>query len=321
LDDQTHAVYVAMLHHPGHGVAELATHLGLDEPAIRAALDTLARLSLLHPSGGEPQPLRPISPEIGLTALLAERQAELTRRQLEIEESRAAVALLLADQAGRCQSAAEPSMERLVGVDAVRGRLVELARSCRSELCAFMPGGAQTPASLAASRPLDEASIRRGVRLRTVYLDSIRNDPATLAYAGWLCQGSSEVRTGPALPLRMLVVDRERALLPIDSESSGLGAVLLSGSGVVAGLLALFESVWSAAAPLGAPRPRDDRGLSRQEEQVLTLLVEGHIDEVIARRLGVSVRTGRRLTADLMQRLGARSRFQAGALAVARGWV
>jgi len=42
---------------------------------------------------------------------------------------------------------------------------------------------------------------------------------------------------------------------------------------------------------------------------------------VIARKLGVSVRTSRRITAELTQRLGARSRFQAGARAVERGWI
>ncbi|RBL84656.1 helix-turn-helix transcriptional regulator, partial [Streptomyces cavourensis] len=34
-----------------------------------------------------------------------------------------------------------------------------------------------------------------------------------------------------------------------------------------------------------------------------------------------SVRTVRRVTADLMHRLGARSRFEAGVLATTKGWV
>ncbi|WP_247597705.1 LuxR C-terminal-related transcriptional regulator [Streptomyces sp. RKND-216] len=54
---------------------------------------------------------------------------------------------------------------------------------------------------------------------------------------------------------------------------------------------------------------------------MLDLLTEGMTDEAVARQLGVSVRTTRRITAELMQRLGARSRFEAGVLAAGRGWV
>ncbi|MEU0742732.1 hypothetical protein [Streptomyces sp. NPDC006134] len=42
-------------------------------------------------------------------------------------------------------------------------------------------------------------------------------------------------------------------------------------------------------------------------------------DETIAKRLGVSPRTARRIANTLMTRLGARSRFQAGAMAVQVG--
>lgn len=54
---------------------------------------------------------------------------------------------------------------------------------------------------------------------------------------------------------------------------------------------------------------------------MLRLLAAGLTDEAVARRLDVSVRTLRRVTADLMERLEARSRFQAGYLAATRGWL
>jgi DNA-binding NarL/FixJ family response regulator len=90
---------------------------------------------------------------------------------------------------------------------------------------------------------------------------------------------------------------------------------------VLAALLSLFTSVWKASTPLGAPRRRDDNGLSKQDKQVLAMLGRGLTDETIARRLGVSVRTARRVASDLLARLDARSRFQAGARAVARRWL
>lgn len=61
-------------------------------------------------------------------------------------------------------------------------------------------------------------------------------------------------------------------------------------------------------------RGTDDgwRPLSDREVELIMLLQVGYTDDAAARRLGVSPRTVRRMTADLMQRLGARSRFEAG---------
>ncbi|KOG32387.1 hypothetical protein ADK34_09305 [Streptomyces viridochromogenes] len=49
------------------------------------------------------------------------------------------------------------------------------------------------------------------------------------------------------------------------------------------------------------------------------LLAQGAKDEVIARRLGMSLRTCRRHIAELLEELGAESRFQGGALAERAG--
>ncbi|MCZ0982437.1 hypothetical protein O1L60_35735 [Streptomyces diastatochromogenes] len=49
------------------------------------------------------------------------------------------------------------------------------------------------------------------------------------------------------------------------------------------------------------------------------LLAEGAKDEVIARRMGMSLRTCRRHIADLLEELGAESRFQGGVLAERAG--
>jgi len=41
----------------------------------------------------------------------------------------------------------------------------------------------------------------------------------------------------------------------------------------------------------------------------------------VCKKLGIGLRTVRRMVADLMTKLDARSRFEAGANAVARGWL
>ncbi|MGW4424616.1 LuxR C-terminal-related transcriptional regulator [Streptosporangium sp. NPDC004631] len=320
------SVYLTMLEFPEAGVEDLGRVLRLDDGQVREALNDLARMSLLRtPPSGAPasgtQPPRPVSPEVGLSMLLARRHAEVARHQQEIEESRAAFEALLAKHAESRPKSPGTEVRRVEGIEAIRARLRELADSCVWEACSFMPDGAQSAASLEASRALDAEAIARGVRLRTVYLDSVRNDQPTLEYAQWLTELGSEVRTTPTLPVRMLIVDRRLAMVPVDNDDSASLALEISSPGVLSGLVALFNSVWKNAVSLGSARRRDDEGLSAQERQVLQLLGEGHTDEMIARRLGVSVRTARRIASNLLSRLDAQSRFQAGARAVARGWI
>jgi sugar-specific transcriptional regulator TrmB/DNA-binding CsgD family transcriptional regulator len=321
LSSHTEAVYLAMLKCADRGVNDLARSLELDPGQVIDALDELERMALLRSSLADPQELHPVDPGTGLPALVARRQAEFARQAQELEESKAAVATLLAEHAELHPPAKAPDVEYVEGVDAIRSRLHELTSSCRWEVCSFVPGEAQIPMGMAVDRALDAAALERGLRARTVLLDSIRNHQPTLDYVQWLVDSGSEVRTVPLLPLRMVIVDRERALVPADPDSCTDVAVVVSSPGMVRGLLALFGSVWRSANPLGGTRRRDEDGLCAQRRQVLRLLAEGCTDDTIARRLGVSIRTARRVASDLLGRLHARSRFQAGAHAVARGWI
>src|SRR5580658_2974964 len=91
------SVYVLLLKQPMASVRELAGLLDLSEDEVHAALDELARLSLVRPSWDESGSMRPVSPDVGLEYLLTREQAQLLRRQSQIESSRAAVAALIAE--------------------------------------------------------------------------------------------------------------------------------------------------------------------------------------------------------------------------------
>jgi DNA-binding NarL/FixJ family response regulator len=83
----------------------------------------------------------------------------------------------------------------------------------------------------------------------------------------------------------------------------------------------LFERYWEAGTPFGEAPLKDEYDLSPQERELLLLLGIGCTDGIAARRLGVSVRTVRRMNSELLSRLGARSRFEAGVRAVKKGWL
>jgi DNA-binding CsgD family transcriptional regulator len=324
------AVYQEMLKDPTGGLAEIGSRLGWTEGRVRAALDELAQLSLVRPSWDNPDALRAIEPEVGLASLLASREAELRRRQDEINAGRQALELAVSEYSHLSRSRRGSDMERLNSTDAVRLRIETLSANCTSEIMGFVSSGAQSTASLAASRPLDLVTLERGVRMRTVYLASVRNDAPTMDYTHWLIRTGAQVRTAVTLPPRMVIYDREIAIVPVDPEDTRKGAYVVNSPGIVASLCELFEQIWRSAIPVGSSNEDDyeneheneeEHSLSDQELAILTLLAMGHTDEVVARKLGVSVRTGRRITARLAARLGAKSRFQVGVMAVARGWI
>ncbi|MFF4321396.1 TrmB family transcriptional regulator [Streptomyces sp. NPDC001568] len=320
VDRVSESVYRLMLDNPGWGVSELSDALGVDAAAVRASLDGLADRALLRPSITDAGVLRPVPPGIALDAMLVRQQADLERRQREIEESRIAVSGMLSAYSMMRPDGHAGGVERVVGLEAIRGRLEELAFRARRESLAFAPGGAQTAANRAAGLPLAEAVLARGVRLRTVYLDSVTNDAGSREHAARLAALGAESRTVPSLPMRMHLVDREVAVVPVDPTDSSLGVVIIREAGALTGLCALFDQVWSAAKPLGEPTVRTaDEVVSAQEAALLELLGEGLTDEAAARKLGVSLRTERRMITELSNRLGAGSRFQLGRRAVQLG--
>lgn len=318
-------VYRAMLKRPDFSVDDLVTTLGWQPELVRSALDECVRLALIKPSWDAPGELRVVSPEIGLQALLTRQENEFLERQKRIADARIEVARFIDEYTAAQQRQRSTVIERLIGIDEIRARIEEFTQECETELLAFATGGPQTEASREASRPLCEKLARRGVVMRSIYLDSVYNDPATVEHLRWLHSHGDQVRTTASLPSRMLLFDRTHAVLPIDPDASAAGALVLHGQGIIAILGELFERVWENALAFsgGRPQPRErgDEELSGQEQAVLRLLGEGLTDEVVARKLGVSVRTGRRITAELMGRLGARSRFQAGLRAAQLGWL
>ncbi|MFJ8250830.1 LuxR family transcriptional regulator [Streptomyces sp. NPDC094466] len=219
------------------------------------------------------------------------------------------------------EPAPEPELfRRLPRAEDVERRLAELNRGVRMEWLTVSRGDAplQGPGGPGAS--LEEGALRRGAALRAVYRESVRADPRAVRHARELGELGGRTRTTSGAPLPMVIVDRCSALVPLDPLRPHLGALEVCDPAMVAVVQQTFEQVWTAAAVWDCAAPRSGRDeRERRDDALLDLLCGGHTDESISRRLGVSLRTERRLVADLMVRLGARSRFEAGVQAVRSG--
>ncbi|MEU4120732.1 helix-turn-helix transcriptional regulator [Streptomyces virginiae] len=319
LEELDQTVYEEVLARPELGLVELAARLGVGPDRVRDCLDRLFALRLVQASFEAPGRFTVVDPVLGMQRLLDQQHEELVRRHRQAVGHQQALVRILAG-AGSAGRPAE-GVERLAGLDAVQRRLERLALEARTEVLTFMPGGPQSAAALEAAERNDALVLGRGVAIRTIGLDLVREDPGTLRYSRTLLAGGGAFRTVAALPTRMVLVDRTHALVPIDPADSRQGALSLSAPGMIAPLVALFEREWGAAVPLGADPSQPVYVPTEQERSLLGLLAEGHTDESAAGQLHISARTARRIMASLIERLGARSRFEAGLRAARLGWV
>lgn len=315
LDNAAEAVYRAMLRHPDLDADGLAAHLGRDRTGVVASVDALELVGLVTagPSGRSTTP-----PGTTLGALLQGELRTLEDRQARLDAVRANLAAFSADHlAGQTRSWASVPFEVLSEDDA-HAAFEELQRGSTGEVlaCHAVDDIADIPPAffevvreqLAAGRPM-----------RAIYPAAVVDDPVKLAYVRHWAAAGEQVRLVPFAPLEIDVFGDDIALVSSSWEGRSGSMILIHAPAMVAIVRELFERYWDRAVPLGRiAGPATDR---TDQRALLDLLMMGAKDESIARQLGVSLRTVRRRVADLMDELGATTRFQAGREAARRGLV
>ncbi|WP_328980469.1 helix-turn-helix transcriptional regulator [Streptomyces canus] len=305
------AVYQAILHQPDAGPAGWALLTGASAARVRESCDRLLGVGLLQPPdsmGG----LRAIDPRVAVRGLIRQRETVSELLAATAEE------MATAYEAGLLREEPTRLIEVASGEGAIAARLEEMYARAEREVCLF-----DTPPYLAPPvRQMDLQAdlLRRGIVSRGIYAAPALEDPKALSRALRMVELGEQARVLPSVPLKLLVVDGCRALLPLTaSVAGGYCAVVVWHSAVTEALQKLFEMAWQQAIPLG--QAADDGELSESDRTLTRLLAAGMKDEAVARHLGVSLRTLRRRVSELQERLGATSRFQLGMRASQRGWV
>ncbi|MBQ0984807.1 helix-turn-helix transcriptional regulator [Streptomyces sp. F63] len=182
------------------------------------------------------------------------------------------------------------------------------------------------PEVLEESLVTDLEVLARGAACRLLVSASALRKPGAARYVESVAEAGAEVRVATSVPLYLLIVDRELTVMWAGLGSDhDCGDVALHGSLIASCFVQVFEHSWAAASP-HTPGPPAGRAQSPQdytprEREVLALLATGAKDESIARRLGISERTLRRLMNQLIDKLGVESRFAAGVRAARLGLV
>jgi DNA-binding CsgD family transcriptional regulator/sugar-specific transcriptional regulator TrmB len=251
----------------------------------------------------------------------------LVEQRNALRQAESAFSMLIEQYRSSAAHSAGGVVDVVVGVEQVAHRFHQLQRGARRELLVFLVG--EPVAVPRADSDVSEAfALDRGVDFRVVaardYLDGpdVARDMRAAITAG------VELRVVDSLPLKMVVSDRERAMVPLDTADSPgpPSAIVVHSSGLLTALVHLFEKEWEQARPLrtamgGRAEPTADQQPTDGELEVLSLLLAGFSDRRAASQLGLSIRTVERRTRRLMDLAGADSRLQLGWHAARAGWL
>lgn len=297
IDEQDEAVYVAMLRRRRATVADLTEALPTPAPAVTAALARLVTLGLVSGDGDGLYTVVP--PDVGLGTLIVHRQAALQQVQAGLGE------LVQVYRAGASSNLAE--VEALTTPEELATWIDNIERGAKREVLAFF----RPPYVLDG-----ELEVTTNVlAYRYVYERAALDDPRAPAELARFLKSGYEIRIAAQLPSKMIIVDRETALLPMlpDQTSVHPGFVLVRGQALVHLLVALFERVWQAATPLRLTATGLAEGAHAWDDddiRLLTYLLSGMPDKTVASRLGTSARTMQRRLRRLMELSGTNSRMQ-----------
>jgi DNA-binding CsgD family transcriptional regulator len=296
--------------------AELAGWLGLSARRLAAALDELATLGAAVPApaagrGDEALWFGRSATEV-IAGLRRHRQ-RLARRH--VPHALSALHELGAD----CRVPADQlhTVRPLTGAHQVRARLAELITATRSEFLAMQPDRAFSAEAVAAAAPQNRSLLRRGLRVLALGVPPATEDAAA-AHSLELLSSGLQYREQPALPTKLIVVDRRIALVPLDPGDPALGALEIPAVESVHALVGLFLRQWAHGQEPWLD-DSDAAQLAPRERAVVNLLAAGYTDAGAASRLGLSRRTVAYTVSGLIDRFGVHNRFQLGLVLGAAG--
>lgn len=259
--------------------------------------------------------LYPVDPDVALPPLdryITERAEKLARRHAHI------VAVMPQLRAAyRRQQPGSGQIRALDGHE-VSPLIEEILEATTTELLVAQPRKELYRADLVnEAMDRDLAAFRRGVKARTIYVPAQRASTALGTYVAEIQKQGAEVRTLGTPFSRVLIFDRERAIIndvsaPEPSEGGRTQALLVEDPRWLAHLVADFERTWALAMPWTIGSDEDE--LTQEEQFILRCIAAGVDRGQIATRMGVSRHVINKHVTIATRKLRARDGYHAIAL-------
>lgn len=306
LDDEALQIYERLLVQPNLAAGDLIRSCGIGKARVAPLLRHLESKGLVSRSPERVPRYRATPPDLGIGALVARRQSELQ------------TALSLAEHLATKRppdDAAEPdelSVELVTGRDALLRVISQSYGSAKREILEM-----DRPPYLNTDEQHDEMRTQvfaRGVGFRTIVDTGALKLPGRIAHIRESVRAGEETRILDDVPIKAAIIDRRMALVPLHLKCASVSGLILRPSLLLDLLCAHFDLLWQQAAPFGKNGSDGAASVVDEDEfaQLVVLLANGNADKVIWQRLRLSQRTFERRLAALQEKLGAKTRFEAG---------
>ncbi|MCS5732357.1 helix-turn-helix domain-containing protein [Herbiconiux daphne] len=358
LDDLSERIYLFIVHRGATSTGDVAERFELERPQALSRLEVLRDLGLLSRGLSDDAHYSPVDPRYSLSAMTDRLSDQITRIRERIPtlgdqfdkivapgtdtpetrivsdtdavanwyvrlQHQATREFLIFDRPPYVTSRLEP-LEAVVLDRGVSWRAVYTAGS-------FEPEGSWEEANRLASQgeqarivpalPVKLAIADRATALVSLSLDGVRSD-AVVTESQPLISALTDLFEFYWARGRPMPASRDQAEHPASAAGAQSATTTPTATAAAAAMATGTAAGTSPmATPTGSPAELPWRAATREEKAILALIATGMKDESIARQLGMSPRSLRRRSHELMVELGATNRFQAGAEAARRGWV
>lgn len=309
-------------------VESASAELGMCASRVEHAKQQLYDLRLLAPLHADGGRLVATAPDIALAELVSSDERRINDLRASVaRRRRALMALLPAYSQARQSAVVSEHAEVAEDAGTFLTLLMDTGWRATRDVLVAQPGAGfgiwwdEEP----GERERDHVLLEHGVVRRTILQAGRRSHVETQRAVAELEPLGGEFRTLGVVPFGMVVFDRQLALVARAQDASDRAALVIRDPAVVATYAAIFDAAWGFATPFGASGalrkvvPCEE--VEALQKAILAGLSIGLTDDALAGRLGISVRTCRRHISSLFDQLGAKSRFQAGALAAERGLI
>jgi sugar-specific transcriptional regulator TrmB len=281
----------------------------LAEEGVAPAVDLLVDIGLLRLDVESKRyyPMDPSAVQAQIVVPLGQQGADLLT-----ESARWADTFSELGQVFRTSPRASVSpITEIHGLDNINSFIAAAVNDTRHEVLTAQPHGRRPASTLAVAEDRDVRLLERGARMRTLYQHSARHSPATREYVADIAAHGAEVRTLDEFFRRLIVCDRQVAIVPASDNHHV--AIAIHEKSLIAYLVDIFERAWERAQPFRVSNAQAERNIADDvRAMTIRLLVEGHSDPASAKRLGVSTRTYAGYIAALKNEYGVQTRFQLG---------
>ncbi|MBP2707930.1 hypothetical protein JOL79_29535 [Microbispora sp. RL4-1S] len=295
------------------GIEQAAADLGVEVAGVARAVEHLLEIRLLRVADDVGRRFEPVDPQLAAASLVSSVEREIYLRRELIDQIRERVGVFQPDWTGAVTAAPGAAVDYLVGAMEVRGFLKTAGDACREEVLVLQTGSGGADDLVEPFLAL----LARGVAVRIICQHRNRGDVATRMRLKRLTDAGAVIYTLSHIPRSALVFDRSLVVM-FGMNEEEVSVARVHNQGIAQFFLDMFNHMWETATPLegvgfGYADVADDL-----QQAIAALMAKGYTDEVVARKLGMSVRSCRRHIGTLMRDLDATSRFQAGVQAARR---